>query len=58
MLEDQQSTSSRKTIQRRMFGVLQVRMVGIKAANIRNNIEKKRKPVLLKTLLASFPILR
>lgn len=33
-------------------------MVGIRAANMRNSMEKNRKPVLLKTLLASFPILR
>lgn len=33
-----------------------VRTVGMRAANMRNSMEKKRKPELLKTFLASFPI--
>lgn len=37
---------------------LQVNTVGMSAPNIRKSIEKKRKPVLLKTLLASLPIFR
>lgn len=36
----------------------QVRTVGMSAANIRNSMEKKRKPELLKTFLASFPMPR
>lgn len=32
--------------------------MGIRAANMRNNMEKKRKPELLRTFLASFPIPR
>lgn len=32
--------------------------MGMRAANIRNSMEKKRKPELLRTFLASFPIPR
>lgn len=35
-----------------------VRTVGMRAANMRNSMEKKRKPELLRTFLASFPIPR
>lgn len=37
---------------------LQVSTVGIRAANMRNSMEKKRQPVLLKTLMASLPMCR
>lgn len=37
-------------------GYSHVSTVGMRAANIRNNMEKKRKPELLRTFLASFPI--
>lgn len=37
---------------------LQVNTVGISAPNMMKSIEKKRNPVLLKTLLASLPMLR
>lgn len=37
-------------------GYSHVRTVGMRAANIRNNMEKKRKPELLRTFFASFPI--
>lgn len=37
---------------------LQVRMVGIRAPNMRNSTLKKRKPALLKALLASLPMSR
>lgn len=37
---------------------LHVNTVGISAPNMMKSIEKKRKPVLLKTLLASLPMLR
>lgn len=50
------NTANFQTLKRQ--SILHVRMVGIRAANMRNNMEKKRKPVLLNTLLASFPILR
>ena len=33
-----------------------VRTVGMRAANMRKSMEKKRKPELLRTFLASFPI--
>lgn len=36
----------------------QVSTVGIRAANMRNSMEKKRNPELLRTFLASFPIPR
>lgn len=35
-----------------------VRTVGMRAANMRNSMEKKRKPELLRTFLASFPMPR
>ena len=35
-----------------------VRTVGMRAANMRKSMEKKRKPELLRTFLASFPIPR
>jgi len=37
---------------------LHVRTVGMSAANMRNSMEKNKKPVLLNTLLASFPMFR
>lgn len=36
----------------------QVSTVGIRAANMRNNMEKKRNPELLRTFLASLPMPR
>jgi hypothetical protein len=39
-------------------GHSQVRTVGMRAANMRNSMEKNRKPELLRTFLASFPIPR
>lgn len=36
----------------------QVSTVGMRAPNMRKSMEKNRKPVLLKTLLASFPMFK
>lgn len=41
-----------------LHGHSQVSTVGMRAANMRNSMEKKRKPELLRTFLASLPMPR